>query len=59
MHKEIGKRLVSLPKTEASFVEPMDCLSVSKLPEELDWIWEINWISLKTGLQKEVRVTES
>jgi hypothetical protein len=59
MHKEIGKRLVSLSKTEASFVEPMDCLSVSKLPEELDWIWEINWISLKTGLQKEVRVTES
>jgi bifunctional non-homologous end joining protein LigD len=41
MHKEIGKRLASLPKTEASFVEPMDCLSVSKLPEGLEWIWEI------------------
>ena len=41
MHKEIRKRLASLPKTEASFVEPMDCLSVSKLPEGLEWIWEI------------------
>jgi DNA ligase D-like protein (predicted ligase) len=41
MHKEIGKRLTSLPKTEASFVEPMDCLSVSKLPEGLEWVWEI------------------
>jgi DNA ligase D-like protein (predicted ligase) len=41
MRKEISKRLASLPKTEASFVEPMDCLSVSKLPEGLEWIWEI------------------
>jgi bifunctional non-homologous end joining protein LigD len=41
MHTEIGKRLASLPKKEASFVEPMDCLSVSKLPEGLEWIWEI------------------
>src|SRR5580692_1218368 len=41
MHTEIAKRFGSLPKTEASFVEPMDCLSVSKLPEGLGWIWEI------------------
>src|SRR2546429_3305716 len=41
MDTEIGKRLASLPKTEASFVEPTDCLSVSKLPEGLEWIWEI------------------
>ena len=41
MQKEIHARLDSLPKTEASFVEPMDCLSVSKLPEGLEWIWEI------------------
>jgi DNA ligase D-like protein (predicted ligase) len=41
MDTEIGKRLGSLPKTEASFVEPMDCLSVSKLPEGLEWVWEI------------------
>jgi bifunctional non-homologous end joining protein LigD len=39
--KEMRARLESLPKTEASFIEPMDCLSVSKLPEGLEWIWEI------------------
>jgi len=41
MDTEIGKRLASLPKTEASFVEPMECLSVPKLPEGLEWLWEI------------------
>src|SRR5467141_1750886 len=41
MHREIRARLDSLPKTEASFVEPMECLSVSKLPEGLEWLWEI------------------
>src|SRR6267378_422026 len=41
MQREMRARLESLPKTEASFVEPMDCLSVSKLPEGLGWIWEI------------------
>src|SRR5580692_8565805 len=39
--KEMRARLDSLPKTEASFIQPMDCLSVSKLPEGLEWIWEI------------------
>jgi ATP-dependent DNA ligase len=33
--------LRSLPKTKAGFVEPMDCLSVSKLPEGRGWVWEI------------------
>ena len=41
MQKEIRARLDSLPKTEASFVEPMECLSVSKLPEGSEWLWEI------------------
>src|SRR5437870_4180179 len=41
MQKEIRARLDSLSKTEASFVEPMECLSVSKLPEGLEWLWEI------------------
>jgi len=41
MQKEIRARLDSLPTTEASFVEPMECLSVSKLPEGLEWLWEI------------------
>src|SRR5438309_1393043 len=43
MQKEIRARWDSLPKTEASFVEPMECLSVSKLPEGLEWIWEIKF----------------
>ena len=34
-------RLASLPRTEASFIEPMECLSVSKLPDGATWIWEI------------------
>ncbi len=41
MQREMRARLDSLPKTEASFVEPMECLSVSKLPEGLGWLWEI------------------
>ncbi len=41
MQKEIRARLDSLPKTEASFVEPMECLAVSKLPAGATWIWEI------------------
>jgi DNA ligase D-like protein (predicted ligase) len=54
MQKEIRARLDSLPRTEASFVEPMDCLSVSKLPEGLEWIWEIKFdgyraLAVKSG----------
>jgi DNA ligase D-like protein (predicted ligase) len=41
MKKEIRARLDSLPRWEASFVEPMECLSVSRLPEGAAWIWEI------------------
>ena len=33
--------LRSLPKTKAAFVEPMDCLPVSKLPQGSRWVWEI------------------
>src|SRR5262245_61541548 len=40
MQKRNRTRLESLPKTEASFIEPMECLSVSKLPGEDRWIWE-------------------
>src|SRR6202158_3160117 len=41
MQREIRARLESLPRTEASFIEPMECLSVSKLPEGAQWIWEV------------------
>ena len=33
--------LRSLPKTKAAFIEPMECLSVSNLPEGSQWVWEI------------------
>jgi DNA ligase D-like protein (predicted ligase) len=33
--------LESLPMREAVFIEPMECLSVSKLPEGPDWVYEI------------------
>jgi len=29
------------PKTPARFIEPMDCLPVSKLPEGSKWLWEL------------------
>ena len=41
MQKEIRSRLDSLPKTEASFVEPMECGLISKLPEGPDWNYEV------------------
>jgi len=41
MQKGIRRRLDSLPRKEASFIEPMECLSVSKLPGGDEWIWEI------------------
>jgi hypothetical protein len=33
MERKLRARLESLPRTEASFIEPMECLSVSRLPE--------------------------
>src|SRR5215469_14200457 len=41
MQKRMRARLESLPRTEASFIEPMECLSVLKLPGGDQWIWEI------------------
>jgi DNA ligase D-like protein (predicted ligase) len=41
MERKLRARLESLPKTEASFIEPMECLSVSKLPGGDQWTWEI------------------
>jgi ATP-dependent DNA ligase len=34
-------RLRSLPKRNAAFVEPMECLAVSKLPDGPHWLYEI------------------
>ena len=41
MERKLRARLESLPKTEASFIEPMECLSVSRLPEGPQWVWEV------------------
>jgi DNA ligase D-like protein (predicted ligase) len=41
MRNESRKRLESLPRKEAAFVEPMECLSVSTLPDGTSWTWEI------------------
>ena len=35
------RKLDSLPSREAGFVEPMECLAVSKLPAGWDWVYEI------------------
>jgi len=34
-------KLTSLAQKEAAFVEPMECLAVSTLPDAAHWIWEI------------------
>jgi DNA ligase D-like protein (predicted ligase) len=34
-------KTVSLPQKDATFIEPMECLSVPKLPDAANWVWEI------------------
>src|SRR6266481_3589293 len=34
-------KLTSLPQRPAAFIEPMECLAVSKLPDAWNWIWEV------------------
>jgi DNA ligase D-like protein (predicted ligase) len=41
MKRKQAVQLQSLPQRPAAFVEPMECLSVSKLPADLQWLWEI------------------
>jgi len=46
--------LTSLPQKQAAFIEPMDCLAVTKLPDSTNWVWEITIdgyraIAVKTG----------
>jgi DNA ligase D-like protein (predicted ligase) len=35
------RKLNSLPRREAGFLEPMECLAVPKLPEGPEWVYEI------------------
>jgi ATP-dependent DNA ligase len=36
-----ANRLLSVPKTRAEFIEPMECALVSTLPEGSDWTYEV------------------
>jgi bifunctional non-homologous end joining protein LigD len=36
-----ARKLVTLPKRIAEFIEPMDCAAVSKLPDGWQWIYEL------------------
>jgi DNA ligase D-like protein (predicted ligase) len=37
----LRQRLESLPIRSAAFIEPMEALSVAKLPDGPEWVWEI------------------
>jgi len=41
MQRSAINRLRSLPAKKASFVEPMECLSVPRLPEGSQFLWEV------------------
>ena len=43
MGNDIRRRLRSLPERKASFIEPMECLAVTKLPEGPEWVHEIKF----------------
>ena len=34
-------KLTSLPLKSAAFIEPMECLALTKLPDSANWVWEI------------------
>jgi len=36
-----GNRLIGLPKRDACFIEPMECLPVTRLPDGPEWSFEI------------------
>jgi len=41
MPSALAKKLGSLPTRSAAFVEPMECLAVAKLPDGVQWLYEI------------------
>jgi len=41
MARASNARLRSLPARDPAFIEPMECLAVSKLPDAPGWVWEI------------------
>jgi ATP-dependent DNA ligase len=52
--KNFDKKLDSLPRGEAAFIEPMECLATTKLPTGPQWVYEIKLdgyraIAVKSG----------
>ncbi|PYU19289.1 MAG: ATP-dependent DNA ligase, partial [Acidobacteria bacterium] len=41
MRRATASRMDSLPKREATFIEPMECLGAANLPDGAEWIYEI------------------
>jgi ATP-dependent DNA ligase len=41
LRTECGNRLIGLPKREAYFIEPMECLPVTRLHDGPQWAFEI------------------
>jgi DNA ligase D-like protein (predicted ligase) len=37
----IGEKLKSLPHRAAAFIEPMECLAVTKIPDDPAWLYEV------------------
>lgn len=50
-------KLTSLPQKAAAFVEPMECLAVTKLSDSANWLWEIKIDGYRVMAVKSDRVS--
>ena len=50
------QRLKSLPHHSATFIEPMECLAATKIPDDRDWVYEIKLDACEFGHFTECRV---
>jgi len=39
----LGKKFASQPQRQPAFIEPMECLAVTKLPDGPEWVFEIKF----------------
>src|SRR5260370_11492036 len=37
----IDEKLKSLPHRSAAFIKPMECLAVTKIPDDSSWVYEV------------------
>ena len=58
MARASSARLRSLPTRDPGFIEPMECLAVSKLPDAAGWVWEIK-LESRTALSSSSPATRS